>query len=100
MARPYSDKFLIGLKSADDERVGIQLAKVCVEAKFPALYIANYFEVTRMTVHGWFRGKYISEKNCIRIQRFIKEIKKDLENDLLPAASAKIARAYLSKAPF
>jgi hypothetical protein len=53
-----------------------------------------------MTVHGWFRGKYISEKNCIRIQRFIKEIKKDLENDLLPAASAKIARAYLSKAPF
>ena len=27
MPRPYSDKFLIGLQSADDERVGIQLAK-------------------------------------------------------------------------
>ena len=51
MPRPYSDKFLIGLQSADDERVGIQLAKVCVEAKLPALYIADYFSVTRMTVH-------------------------------------------------
>ncbi|MAN64648.1 MAG: hypothetical protein CMI60_22175 [Parvibaculum sp.] len=97
MPRPYSDKFLIGLQSADDERVGIQLAKVCVEAKLPALYIADYFSVTRMTVHCWFRGHYISEKNCIRIQRFIKEIKKDIEKGLLPVASAKKAKAYLSK---
>ena len=97
MARPYSDKFLIGLKSADDERVGIQLAKVCVEAKFPALYVANYFGVTRMTIHGWFRGNYISEKNCIRINRFIKEIKNDMEEGVLPVASAKKAKAYLSK---
>ena len=97
MARPYSDKFLIGLQSADDERVGIQLAKVCVKAKFPALFIANYFNVTRMTIHGWFRGNYIAEKNCIRIQRFIKEVKTDIEKGVLPVASAKKAKAYLSK---
>jgi len=96
MARPYSDKFLLGLKTADEERVGIQLAKICVQSKFPALYIAHHFEVTRMTIYKWFRGSYIAEKNCIRIQRFIKEIKKDLENGSLPVASAKGARAYLS----
>jgi len=100
MARPYSDKFLIGLQSADDTRVGIQLAKVCVEAHIPLLYVANYFNVTRMAVHGWFRGTYIQERNLMKVLKFIEEINKDLDRGILPAASAKIARAYLSKAPF
>ena len=43
MSRPYSDKFLIGLQSADEDRVGIQLAKVCVESSLPLLYVAEYF---------------------------------------------------------
>ena len=97
MARPYSDKFLLGLDSADEDKVGIQLAKVCVEARLPLLYIAKYFGVTRMAVHGWFRGNYVKEKNCIKIQKFIRLIKEDLQKGTLPVSSIKKARIYLSK---
>tara|TARA_R100000935_G_scaffold5755_1_gene13078 strand:- start:582 stop:881 length:300 start_codon:yes stop_codon:yes gene_type:complete len=97
MARPYSDKFLIGLQVADDTRVGIQLAKVCVKANIPLLYIASYFNVTRMAVHGWFRGTYIQERNLMRVLNLIEEINIDLDKGILPAPSAKKAKAYLSK---
>lgn len=76
MARPYSDKFLLGLKTADEERVGIQLAKICVQAKFPALYIANHFEVTRMTIYKWFRGSYISEKTVLEFNDLLRRLKR------------------------
>ena len=95
MARPYSDKFLISLESADEDRVGIQLAKICVEAKLPLLYVAKYFGVSKMAVHGWFRGKYIKEQNCIKIQKFINLLKEDLQEGLLPVGSIKKAKIYL-----
>ena len=43
MARPYSTKFLVGLSQADPERVGVQLAQVCVDAHLPAASIAAFF---------------------------------------------------------
>ncbi len=97
MARPYSDKFLLSLESADKDRVGIQLAKICVEAKLPLLYVAKYFGVSRMAVHGWFRGNYIKEQNCIKIQKFINLLKEDLQEGTLPVSSIKKAKLYLSK---
>ena len=97
MARPYSDKFLLSLESADKDRVGIQLAKICVEAKLPLLYVAKYFGVSRMAVHGWFRGNYIKEQNCIKIQKFINLLKEDLQEGTLAVSSIKKAKLYLSK---
>ena len=97
MARPYSDKFLLSLESADKDRVGIQLAKICVESKLPLLYVAEYVGVSRMAVHGWFRGNYIKEQNCIKIQKFINLLKEDLQKGTLPVSSIKKAKIYLSK---
>jgi|TARA_R110000787_G_scaffold140728_3_gene254316 hypothetical protein len=96
MARPYSTKFLIGLANADSERVGVQLAKVCVDAKLPANSIADFFGVSRMAVHKWFRGQYIREEKCIKIQRFITQIKEDLQKEALPAGNIKSAKEYLT----
>tara|TARA_R110000796_G_scaffold227264_1_gene343980 strand:- start:28 stop:324 length:297 start_codon:yes stop_codon:yes gene_type:complete len=95
MARPYSDKLLIHLSNADPERVGVQLAKLCVEAKLPATSIAAYFNVSRMAVHGWFRGKYIREKKCIRIREFMNKVKKDLDGGVLPTKTQSLAKKYL-----
>jgi hypothetical protein len=97
MARPYSDKLLIHLSNADPERVGVQLAKLCVEAKLPATSIAEYFNVSRMAVHGWFRGKYIREKKCIIIRRFMSKIQKDLNKGKLPAKTQLLAKKYLEE---
>tara|TARA_Y100000114_G_C11652026_1_gene274735 strand:- start:280 stop:588 length:309 start_codon:yes stop_codon:yes gene_type:complete len=95
MARPYSDKLLIHLTNADPEKVGIQLAKICVEAKIPASAIAEHFEVSRMAVHGWFRGKYIREKRCISIRRFIARIQQDLDKGRLPTKTQTLTKKYL-----
>jgi hypothetical protein len=45
MARPYSDKFLLGLQYADPNLLGVQLAKLCVKANLPTIYITNIFKV-------------------------------------------------------
>jgi len=95
MARPYSDKLLIHLANADPERVGVQLAKLCVEAKLPATSIAGYFNVSRMAVHGWFRGKYIREKKCINIRKLMRRIQKDLDDGELPTKTQSLAKKYL-----
>ena len=96
MARPYSDKLLIHLSNADPERVGIQLAKLCIEAKLPATSIANYFGVSRMAVHGWFRGNYIREKKCIKIREFMDKIQTDLDSGVLPTKTQSLAKKYLA----
>lgn len=96
MARPYSTKFLVGLTNADPERVGIQLAKVCVDARLPAASVADFFSVSRMAVHKWFRGQYIREEKCIKIQKFITKVKEDLLGDKLPVDNIKSAKSYLN----
>jgi len=97
MARPYSTKFLVGLTNADSERVGVQLARVCVDARLPAASVAEFFGVSRMAVHKWFRGQYIREEKCIKIQKFIAKVKEDLvKEDMLPAANIKSAKTYLT----
>ena len=95
MARPYSDKLLIHLANADPERVGVQLAKICVKAKLPATAVAQHFDVSRMAVHGWFRGKYIREKKCIIIRKFMSVVQKDLDKGKLPTKTQILAKKYL-----
>jgi hypothetical protein len=50
-----------------------------------------------MAVHKWFRGQYIREEKCIKIQKFIAKVKEDLvKEDMLPAANIKSAKTYLT----
>jgi hypothetical protein len=49
-----------------------------------------------MAVHKWFRGQYIREEKCIKIQRFIARVKEDLQKEALPAGNIKSAKEYLT----
>jgi hypothetical protein len=62
MARPYSEQFLLALRKADPTRIGVQLGRVCVKANLPTTYVAEAFNVSRMSIHSWFRGQYVREK--------------------------------------
>jgi len=96
MPRSYSDKLLRKLNDYDgEETIGIKLAKVCVKAKLPALYVAVPLEVSRMTVHTWFRGGEVRPKKYALIEAFIKLVKIDLEEGRLPARNLKDAREYI-----
>jgi hypothetical protein len=96
MARPYSEQFLLDLHRADPTRIGVQLGKVCVKANLPTTYVAKTFNVSRMSIHSWFRGQYVRDKNYQRISKFIEHVNSALETGVLPAPDMKIAKNYLS----
>jgi hypothetical protein len=96
MSRPYSPQFLSGLNKADDTyRIGYKMAKLCVAAKLPAKYVAVALEVSRATIHNWFRGAVLRGKNEDMALAFIRLVQKDLEAGVLPAKSVKEAKAYI-----
>jgi hypothetical protein len=96
MARPYSDKFLLSLQYADQEKLGIQLAQLCVKSNLPTMYLANIFKVSRQSMHNWFRGKPIRKRHQKLIEDFIVLVKNDLKDDVLPAKNLANARQYVS----
>jgi hypothetical protein len=95
MARPYSKGYLIALTELDSKRLGVRLAKLCVKANLPAQYVAEVFGVSRMTIHSWFRGKAIRDKNCTRIDNFMVLVREGLHDGQLPAVTLLDAKKYL-----
>lgn len=95
MARPYSERFLLGLNKADPTKIGVQLGKLCVKANLPATYVAHIFDVSRMSIHSWFRGQYIREKNYIKIDKFIKLVEEAMHNGELPIDNIAKAKEYI-----
>jgi|TARA_R110000803_G_scaffold71132_1_gene134233 predicted regulator of amino acid metabolism with ACT domain len=101
MPKKYSQEFLVELNTLDETRLGVQLAKACVNAELPITEIAKVFEVSRMTVHSWFRGSPIRDKNESKIKRFLVALdgawKAQLENHTqdLPISEMKKARTFL-----
>ena len=97
MARPYSERFLLDLHKADPTRIGVQLGKVCVKANLPTSYVAKAFNVSRMSIHSWFRGQYIREKNYFKIDNFLKIVQTELDKGSLPAPSLEEAKKFIDK---
>jgi len=93
--RPYSDKFILGLKKGNLKSKGVQLAKICVKAQLPSIYVADTFNVSRMSIHTWFRGGAVRDKNSARIKLFITLVEEGFANGSLPALNAAYAKTYL-----
>lgn len=95
MPRTYSDKLLIGLQQADGSLLGVQLGRLCVEANLPVAYVAKALEVSRTTVHLWFRGQAMHESRHKVVTAFIYLVEQDMKNGVLPAANTKQAKVYV-----
>lgn len=86
MPKSYSEGFLLDLaKIKETNRIGVKLAKVCVEANFPIILVADLFGTSRQTIHNWFRGGAIRGKNQDKIERFLEIVERDLERNIIPA---------------
>jgi hypothetical protein len=57
MTRGYTTRFKRTVESADQTKLGVQLAKVCIQNDIPAIDVAEFMGVTKMTVYHWFKGK-------------------------------------------
>jgi predicted transcriptional regulator len=45
------------VKSADPNKIGVQLGLLCIEKNIPAQEIAQHFNITRASVYAWFKGQ-------------------------------------------
>lgn len=95
MPRTYGDKFLIQLQQADGSLLGVQLGRLCVEANLPVVYVAEALEVSRNTVHLWFRGQVMHESKRKVVEAFMYLVEQDMKNGVLPASNLKKAKAYV-----
>lgn len=57
MARGYTIKFRQMIRDADQTKIGVQLAQVCIQNDIPVIDVAEFMGVTKMTVYHWFKGK-------------------------------------------
>jgi len=95
MARPYSQKFLMELFSKEDDAIGARLARACVRANLGTAHVAKAFDVSRATIHSWFRGSKILRKRHELIDVFISLVEKDMEAGDLPVTNAKQSKHYI-----
>ena len=95
MTRPYSDGFILGLDRADETKVGVQLAKVCLKANLPIKYVAEGLAVSRMTLHTWFRGGILRQHNKEKVEKFIGLAEQGLADGTLPATNLDNARVFI-----
>lgn len=95
MPRPYSQEFIDEVFSKNTHRIGVQLAQECVKANLPAKYVAQVLNVSRITIHNWFRGAILRGKNEEMALALISLIRQDTAKGELPVKSLKEAKAYL-----
>lgn len=57
MPSGYTKKFIQAVNDADQTKVGVQLAQICIKNDIPVKDVAEFLKVTRMTVYHWFKGE-------------------------------------------
>jgi len=95
MPRTYGDRLLLQLKEGDSTLLGVQLGRLCVEANIPASYVAAALEVSKNTMHLWFRGQVMNESKRKMVEAFMYLVEQDMKNGVLPALNIKQAKAYV-----
>lgn len=95
MSRCYSQELIDIVKNSNPNMVGTALALACIKANLPANYVASVLNVTRMTIHSWFRGKPLRDKNRQLVEVFTDLVESDTAKGVLPAKSKAAAKKYL-----
>ena len=97
MPRFYSERFMLAVHQLDSDRLGVQLAKACIDNNIPATYAAEVMGVSRMTIHSWFRGKPLRDKNASLVKQFINLISEGVSTGYLPAQKMSEAKDFIEK---
>ena len=95
MPRPLSERFVLGLDRADETKDGIKLARLCIKANLAVKYVAEGLDVSRMTLHTWFRGGDIRQRNILKVKKFIDIIEEGLADGVLPAENLASAKVFV-----
>ena len=94
MPRTLSQQLLEQLESTEEVTLGTSLAKLCIKARLPVLYVSTMLGVSRMTLHTWFRGGNIRPDHCVKIEKFMSLIEDDIQSGVLPKKTLDDSREY------
>lgn len=93
MPRPLSRQLLDQLENAEDS-LGVSLARLCIRAKLPILYVSVMLGVTRMTMHTWIRGGKIRADHKNKVEKFMQLVEDDIQSGVLPKKTLDESREY------
>ena len=94
MARSYGEALLISIYAEGNDSLGAELCRLSLKANLRIIHVAKALHVTRMTLHSWFRGKPIRNSNKVRVEAFMRAVRKDTEKGNLPVRSIPDSLAY------
>lgn len=71
----YSTTFVNEVKEADKSKLGVLFGIACIKKDIPVTDVASFFEVSRMTVYSWFRGKTnVPQKHKEKMQKLVDKL--------------------------
>lgn len=97
MPPKYSHALIEAVQNAPVRELGHDLAWLCIRADLPAAYVAQVLDVSRMTLHTWFRGGVIRERKQPVVRALMKLLKEDIDRGVLPVKTLSEARSYLQE---
>lgn len=75
-SRGYSSRIIETNKHASVTHPGVMLGRVCISQEIPVSDVAEFFDVSRMTVYKWFKGQEMPRKKQIeKIEDVLKKLK-------------------------
>lgn len=69
--RGYSLRIVRANEQADPSNIGVLLGRLCIKKEIPVSQVAEFLNVSRMSVYNWFCGRGFPRK---KMQLKIKEI--------------------------
>jgi hypothetical protein len=86
---------LVQLFQDDKPSLGVLLGRSCINANLSASHVAEAFEVTRATLHCWFRGATIKKSREAKVKVFIDLVAQDTATGQLPVRTAAQSKSYI-----
>ena len=76
MSTGYASGFINEVNASDKSKIGVRLGLTCIRADIPVSDISEFFDVSRVTVYSWFRGKSnVPEKHQVKMQKLIEKLR-------------------------
>lgn len=75
MSKGYSMAFINEVNEADKRKLGVMFGLACIKSDIPVSDVSSFFNVSRMTVYSWFRGKTnVPEKHWEKMQKLVDKL--------------------------
>ena len=80
--RGYSARLTRVNNEADGNHPGVMLGRLCIAQEIPVADVAQFFNVSRMTIYKWFKGEgQVRPKHAEQIEEIIAKLKNKVHLD-------------------